>query len=169
MVRRVSYGHFGKSPVHERLHLTRIFHLFRCHLFCNLVTLRTFHAGSSLCRTVLGRGGYNACHGIFRINAKDGEGRTEFGCVEERSEIGLIHGLTPQAKGRGAFCISDLLEIVVSPDAKSPDGALIQLGWTRARLKSIGTALAAAITSQRVAWPASGSPQDHLVTQGRGF
>jgi transposase len=42
-------------------------------------------------------------HGIFRVNAKDaqsGDGKTEFGRVVERLEIGLINALTPQAKGR---------------------------------------------------------------------
>lgn len=41
--------------------------------------------------------------GIFRVNAKDaesGDGKTEFGRVAERLEIGLINALTPQAKGR---------------------------------------------------------------------
>jgi hypothetical protein len=42
-------------------------------------------------------------HGIFRVNAKDaqsGDGKTEFGRVAERLEIGLINALTPQGKGR---------------------------------------------------------------------
>lgn len=42
-------------------------------------------------------------HGIFRVNAKDaqsGDGKTEFGRVVERLDIGLITALTPQAKGR---------------------------------------------------------------------
>jgi hypothetical protein len=46
---------------------------------------------------------YSDRHGIFRINAKDaegGDGKTEFGRVAERLEIGLINALTPQAKGR---------------------------------------------------------------------
>jgi transposase len=46
---------------------------------------------------------YSDRHGIFRVNAKDaagGDGKTEFGRVVERLEIGLIHALTPQAKGR---------------------------------------------------------------------
>jgi transposase len=46
---------------------------------------------------------YSDRHGIFRINAKDaesGDGKTEFGRVVERLEIGLINALTPQAKGR---------------------------------------------------------------------
>jgi hypothetical protein len=37
------------------------------------------------------------------VNAKDaegGDGKTEFGRVVERLEIGLINALTPQAKGR---------------------------------------------------------------------
>jgi hypothetical protein len=46
---------------------------------------------------------YSDRHGIFRVNAKDaegGDGKTEFGRVAERLEIGLINALTPQAKGR---------------------------------------------------------------------
>jgi hypothetical protein len=46
---------------------------------------------------------YSDRHGIFWVNAKDaesGDGKTEFGRVVERLEIGLIHALTPQAKGR---------------------------------------------------------------------
>jgi len=46
---------------------------------------------------------YSDRHGIFRVNAKDaqrGDGKTKFGRVVERLEIGLIHALTPQAKGR---------------------------------------------------------------------
>jgi transposase len=46
---------------------------------------------------------YSDRHGIFRVNAKDaqsGDGKTEFGRVVERLEIGLITALTPQAKGR---------------------------------------------------------------------
>jgi transposase len=46
---------------------------------------------------------YSDRHGIFRINAKDaqsGDGKTEFGRVVDRLEIGLINALTPQAKGR---------------------------------------------------------------------
>lgn len=46
---------------------------------------------------------YSDRHGIFRVNAKDaasGDGKTEFGRVVERLEIGLINALTPQAKGR---------------------------------------------------------------------
>jgi transposase len=46
---------------------------------------------------------YSDRHGIFRVNAKDaqsGDGRTEFGRVVDRLEIGLINALTPQAKGR---------------------------------------------------------------------
>jgi transposase len=46
---------------------------------------------------------YSDRHGIFRVNAKDaqsGDGKTEFGRVLERLEIGLINALTPQAKGR---------------------------------------------------------------------
>ena len=46
---------------------------------------------------------YSDRHGIFRVNAKDaasGGGKTEFGRVVERLEIGLINALTPQAKGR---------------------------------------------------------------------
>lgn len=46
---------------------------------------------------------YSDRHGIFRVNAKDaasGDGKTEFGRVVERLKIGLIHALTPQAKGR---------------------------------------------------------------------
>ena len=37
------------------------------------------------------------------VNAKDaqsGDGKTEFGRVAERLDIGLINALTPQAKGR---------------------------------------------------------------------
>src|SRR6202161_2907899 len=46
---------------------------------------------------------YSDRHGIFRLNAKDaasGDGKTEFGRVVERLDIGLINALTPQAKGR---------------------------------------------------------------------
>jgi transposase len=46
---------------------------------------------------------YSDRHGIFRVNAKDaegGDGKTGFGRVVERLEIGLINALTPQAKGR---------------------------------------------------------------------
>ena len=46
---------------------------------------------------------YSDRHGIFRVNAKDaesGDGKTEFGRVADRLEIGLINALTPQAKGR---------------------------------------------------------------------
>jgi transposase len=46
---------------------------------------------------------YSDRHGIFRVNAKDaasGDGKTEFGRVMERLDIGLINALTPQAKGR---------------------------------------------------------------------
>jgi len=46
---------------------------------------------------------YSDRHGIFRVNAKDaqsGDGKTEFGRVVERLDIGLITALTPQAKGR---------------------------------------------------------------------
>lgn len=46
---------------------------------------------------------YSDRHGIFRVNAKDaesGDGKTEFGRLVERLEIGLINALTPQAKGR---------------------------------------------------------------------
>ncbi len=46
---------------------------------------------------------YSDRHGIFRVNAKDaasGDGKTEFGRVVERLDIGLINALTPQAKGR---------------------------------------------------------------------
>src|SRR4249920_582185 len=46
---------------------------------------------------------YSDRHGVFRVNAKDaesGDGKTEFGRVAERLDIGLIHALTPQAKGR---------------------------------------------------------------------
>jgi transposase len=46
---------------------------------------------------------YSDRHGIFRVNAKDaqsGDGKTEYGRVVERLEIGLINALTPQAKGR---------------------------------------------------------------------
>jgi hypothetical protein len=46
---------------------------------------------------------YSDRHGIFRVNAKDaanGDGKTEFGRVVDRLEIGLINALTPQAKGR---------------------------------------------------------------------
>ena len=46
---------------------------------------------------------YSDRHGNFRVNAKDaasGDGKTEFGRVLERLEIGLINALTPQAKGR---------------------------------------------------------------------
>src|SRR5271165_6277018 len=46
---------------------------------------------------------YSVRHGIFRVNAKDaegGDGKTEFGRVVDRLEIGLINALTPQAKGR---------------------------------------------------------------------
>jgi hypothetical protein len=41
---------------------------------------------------------YSDRHGIFRVNAENG--KTEFGRVMERLEIGLINALTPQAKGR---------------------------------------------------------------------
>jgi transposase len=46
---------------------------------------------------------YSDRHGIFRINAKDaasGDGKTEFGRVVDRLDIGLVNALTPQAKGR---------------------------------------------------------------------
>ena len=46
---------------------------------------------------------YSDRHGIFRVNAKDaasGDGKTEFGRVVDRLDIGLINALTPQAKGR---------------------------------------------------------------------
>jgi hypothetical protein len=46
---------------------------------------------------------YSDRHGVFRVNAKDaesGDGKTEFGRVMERLDIGLINALTPQAKGR---------------------------------------------------------------------
>ena len=46
---------------------------------------------------------YSDRHGIFRVNAKDaqsGDGKTEFGRVVARLDIGLITALTPQAKGR---------------------------------------------------------------------
>jgi transposase len=46
---------------------------------------------------------YSDRHGVFRVNAKDaqsGDGKTEFGRVAERLDIGLINALTPQAKGR---------------------------------------------------------------------
>jgi hypothetical protein len=46
---------------------------------------------------------YSDRHGIFGVNAKDaqiGDGKTEFGRVVERLDIGLINALTPQAKGR---------------------------------------------------------------------
>ena len=46
---------------------------------------------------------YSDRHGVFRVNAKDaesGDGKTEFGHVAERLDIGLINALTPQAKGR---------------------------------------------------------------------
>ena len=46
---------------------------------------------------------YSGRHGIFRVNAKDaqsGDGKTGFGRVVERLDIGLINALTPQAKGR---------------------------------------------------------------------
>lgn len=46
---------------------------------------------------------YSDRHGVFRVNAKDaqsGDGKTEFGRVVERLDIGLINALTPQAKGR---------------------------------------------------------------------
>jgi transposase len=46
---------------------------------------------------------YSDRHGIFRVNAKDakgGDGKTEFGRVVERLEIGSIQAETPQAKGR---------------------------------------------------------------------
>jgi transposase len=46
---------------------------------------------------------YSDRHDIFRINVKDaqsGDGKTEFGRVVERLQIGLINALTPQAKGR---------------------------------------------------------------------
>jgi len=48
-------------------------------------------------------GFYADRHGIFRVNVKDaegGDGKTEFGRVVDRLEIGLINALTPQAKGR---------------------------------------------------------------------
>ena len=46
---------------------------------------------------------YSGRHGIFRVNAKDaqsGDGKTEFGRVLERLDIGLINALTPRAKER---------------------------------------------------------------------
>ncbi len=46
---------------------------------------------------------YSDRHGVFRVNAKDaqsGDGKTEFGRVMDRLDIGLITALTPQAKGR---------------------------------------------------------------------
>jgi hypothetical protein len=46
---------------------------------------------------------YSDRHSVFRVNAKDaacGDGKTEFGRVVERLDIGLINALTPQAKGR---------------------------------------------------------------------
>ena len=46
---------------------------------------------------------YSDRHGIFRVNAKDalnGDGKTEFGRVMERLDMGLINALTPQVKGR---------------------------------------------------------------------
>ena len=46
---------------------------------------------------------YSGRHGVFRVNAKDarsGDGKTEFGRVVERLDIGLINALMPQAKGR---------------------------------------------------------------------
>lgn len=46
---------------------------------------------------------YSDRHGIFRVNAKEaegGDGKTEFGRVVARLDIGLINALTPQAKGR---------------------------------------------------------------------
>ena len=46
---------------------------------------------------------YSDRHGIFRVNAKEaanGDGKTEFGRVVARLDIGLITALTPQAKGR---------------------------------------------------------------------
>lgn len=46
---------------------------------------------------------YSDCHGIFRVNAKDaqsGDGKTEFGRMADRLDIGLINALTPQAKSR---------------------------------------------------------------------
>jgi hypothetical protein len=48
---------------------------------------------------------YSDRHGVFRVNAKDaesGDGKTEFGRVAERLDIGLINALTPQAKA----CVS---------------------------------------------------------------
>ena len=48
---------------------------------------------------------YSDRHGIFRVNAKKaagGDGKTEFGRVAERPEIGSIHAATPQARGRAA-------------------------------------------------------------------
>ncbi len=54
---------------------------------------------------------YSGRHGIFRVNAKDaegGDGKTEFGRVAERLEIGLINALTPRPKagwsGRTRLC-----------------------------------------------------------------
>jgi hypothetical protein len=46
---------------------------------------------------------YSDRHGVFRVNAKEAEssdGKTEFGRVVERLDIGLINATTPQAKGR---------------------------------------------------------------------
>jgi transposase len=46
---------------------------------------------------------YSDRHGVFRVNAKEaesGDGKTEFGRVVERLDIGLINATTPQAKGR---------------------------------------------------------------------
>jgi hypothetical protein len=46
---------------------------------------------------------YSDRHSVFRVNVKDaacGDGKTEFGRVVERLDIGLINALTPQAKGR---------------------------------------------------------------------
>ena len=46
---------------------------------------------------------YSDRHGIFRVNAKEaesGDGKTGFGRVVDRLDIGLINALTPQAKGR---------------------------------------------------------------------
>ena len=46
---------------------------------------------------------YSDRHGIFRVNTKDaqsGGGKTEFGRIGERLEIGLINAPAPQAKGR---------------------------------------------------------------------
>jgi hypothetical protein len=43
---------------------------------------------------------YSDRHRICRVNAKEGDSKTEFGRVVARLEIGLIHALTPPAKGR---------------------------------------------------------------------